>query len=100
MNQPEKINETIVLEVTSVDQRTHYPKGYGKPAERVTFITLEHDGPTRKAEIKIIGDLPLGTRFRVDIVQLDDVTPATIQRGALPVIEDKNLLPADNSDVQ
>ena len=100
MNQSEKITEQILLEVTEVSQKTWYPNGYGKGSERITIITLAYDGEYRKAEIKIAGNVPLGTRFELNIKQIDDVTPATIHRGALPIIEDKNLLAGGNEDVQ
>ena len=95
----DKITETIVLEVTNVDSKTWYPKGYGAPSERITLITLKHDGEYRKAEIKIAGNVPLGTRFKLEISQIDDVTPATIHRGALPIIEEANLLTGTADEV-
>ena len=94
------IVETIVLEVTEVQQKTWYPKGYSGKSERITLLTLTYSGEYRKAELTIAGNLPLGTRFQLDIKQIDEVTPATIQRGALPIIEDKNLLTGGNDEVQ
>ena len=96
----EKITETIVLEVTGVDQRTYYPHGYSSAAETITTISLTHnkhgqDSALRSASITIPGNLPLGTRFKLTIEQIDEVTSATIHRGALPVIEDRKLIQGD-----
>lgn len=93
----ERITEVIHLEVTGVDRRTYYPNGYSKPADTLTVITLNHnnngsESALRSASISIPGNLPLGTRFKLTIEQVDEVTPATIHRGALPVIEDRKLI--------
>ena len=96
----EPITETIVLEVTEVSQRTWYPNGYSKPSERITLLQLQYQGEYRKAEIVIAGNLPLGTRFQLDIKQIDTVDSATIHRGALPTIEENKLLKGERSDVQ
>ena len=99
----DKITETIVLEVTGVDQRSYYPNGYNKPAQILTMIRLTHNAEggdgLRAATINIPGNLPLGTRFKVAIEQIDDVSAATIHRGALPVIEDAKLL-AGEGEIQ
>lgn len=100
----EKISEVIVLEVTGVDQRTYYPHGYAKPAETLTTITLTHNasgtGSLRRAEVTIPGNLPLGTRFKLTVEQVDDVTAATIHRGALPIVEDHRLIEGGGGEVQ
>ena len=91
-----KITDTIVLEVTGVDRKTYYPNEYAKPAETQTFITLSTGRDTlRTATISIPGNLPLGTRFKLTVEQIDDVTSATIHRGALPIIEDRKLIEGD-----
>ena len=46
----------------------------------------------RSAAISIPGDLPLGTRFKLTVEQIDEVVSATIRRGALPTIEDDRLI--------
>jgi len=93
----DKITETIVLEVTGVDQRTYYPHGWSKPAENITTISLTHnkggqESVLRSASVTIPGNLPLGTRFKLTIEQIDEVTSATIHRGALPIVEDRKLI--------
>jgi len=100
----DKINDTIMLEVTGVDKRTYYPKGYSGDAETITTISLTHnkhgqDSALRSADITIPGNLPLGTRFKLTIEQVDEVTPATIHRGALPVIEDHKLIEGGDGGV-
>jgi|SRR5579859_327699 len=95
-----RITETITLEVTGVDQRTYYPNGYAKPTEVITQITLSaKESPLRSASVTIPGNLPLGTRFKLTIEQVDDVTPATIHRGALPIIEDHKLIEGSDGGV-
>ena len=98
------ITETIILEVTGVSKQTWYPNGYTKPSETLTMIqlTVNVSGQEglRSASVRIPGDLPLGTRFKLNIEQLDDVTAATIHRGALPIIDDSKQLRGTSGDVQ
>lgn len=93
----EKITETVMLEVTGVSQQAYYPKGWAEPSETITKITLSHnahgtDSVLRSASVTIPGNLPLGTRFKLTIEQIDEVTSATIHRGALPNVVDHKLV--------
>ena len=98
------ITEEIVLEVTGVTRHTHYPKGYGGDSETLTMIKLSHNphgtAGLRSATITIPGDLPIGTRFKLTIEQADEVTAATIHRGALPIIDDSRQLKGTGGDIQ
>lgn len=98
----EPITETLVLEVTGVDKKTWYPRGYSEPSETLTMIKLSSgdQDSIRRAEIAIPGDLPLGTRFKVTIKQADEVTAATIHRGALPIIDESRQLKGTGGDIQ
>ena len=100
MKQPEKIIDTLILEVTNCEEKSTRPNGWSKPAVDMTFITLKHRSDIRPAQIVIPGNLPIGTRFKMVVEQIDEVTCATIQRGALPIIEDRNLLAGGNDEVQ
>ena len=85
------IIETFFTEVTGVSRQTRYLQGYGKPATEYTAISLSSElrggdhSPIRTCAISLPGDLPIGTRFKVTVEQVDEITPATIHRGALPV---------------
>lgn len=95
------ITETIVLEVTAVSKRTWYPNGYSKPSQELTMIRLATGGEgIRSAEVSIPGDLPMGTRFKLVVEQIDEVTAPTIYRGALPIIDDSKQLAGSTEDVQ
>ncbi len=98
------ITETIVLEVTGVDKKTWYPNGYMKPGETLTMIKLTtntgNQEGLRSASVMIPGELPLGTRFKLTVEQVDDVTSATIHRGALPNIDESRYLKGSEEDVQ
>jgi hypothetical protein len=90
------ITETLVCEVTNVEHNSRYLNGYSKPAVEFNSIELtggsDSGGILRAAKITVPGELPIGTRFRVIIEQIDTVEPATIRRGALPNIVDEKLL--------
>ena len=98
------ITETIILEVTDVSTKTHYPMGYDKPSETLTMIRLCHNEggreSNRQADIVIPGNLPIGTRFKLNIEQVDEVTSATIHRGALPNIDESKLLRGTKDEIQ
>lgn len=95
------VEETIILEVTGVDRKTWYPNGYSNPPETLTMMRLSTgDSGLRTAVLTIPGDLPLGTRFTLTVTQLDDVTAATIHRGALPIIDDSKKLKGTTDDIQ
>lgn len=100
----QQITDTLVLEVTGVKDVVHHPYGYGKPSERLTTILLTHNAgdysAIRSASITIPGNLPIGTRFKVTIEQVDTVEAATIHRGALPVIDDSLQLKGGNDEIQ
>ena len=96
----DKITDEMILEGTGVKEQIHHPFGYGKPADKITTILLTHNtgdyGVIRSASGTIPGNLPIGTRFKITIEQVDEVTSATIKRGALPnIIEDKLLVEGD-----
>ena len=98
------ITDTMVLEVSGVKEQRHHPYGFSKPAENLTTILLTHNASDyaaiRSASITIPGNLPIGTRFKVTIEQVDEVTSATIHRGALPIIDDSKQLMGASEELQ
>jgi hypothetical protein len=83
-----KIKDEIIVEVTEVKQKSEHLQGYDKPTTKFTEITMSSGGNQysgmRYATVRIAGDVPIGTRFRVIVEQVDEVTAATIFRGTLP----------------
>lgn len=96
MSSTSKITETIIFEVTGVKQESYYPEGYAKPAKQLTMLKIsanpQLNAGLRGGELALPGNLPLGTRFKVTLEQIDDVESATITRGALPNIVDRKLI--------
>lgn len=88
------VTETFVCEVNGVSRQQWYLHGYSKPATEYTAISMQQNtqGQTpaiRTCTITLPADLPIGTRFKVTVEQVDEVTAATIHRGALPIIDDR-----------
>jgi hypothetical protein len=88
------VTETFVCEVNGVSRESKYLQGYGKPPTNYTAVSMEQSTqgqtePIRSCRITLPADLPIGTRFKVTVEQVDEVTAATIHRGALPVIDDR-----------
>lgn len=84
------ITETLYGEVVGASRDTRYLEGYGKPPTVCTQVKIkfgDNDNALRVAAVRIPGDLPIGTRFKLELSQVDEVTPATIHRGAIPRID-------------
>lgn len=88
------VTETFVCEVDGVSRQSRYLNGYGKPATEFVAVSLRagnngaDGGPLRTCHISFPADLPIGTRFKVTVEQIDEVTTAVIHRGALPEIRE------------
>lgn len=101
----QRITETFYAEVTRVERKSKYLNGYGHPPTEFTAIsaksvTTGDDEGLRGVQFTLPGDLPVGTRFKVVIEQVDEVTAATIHRGALPEIKDSKLIKGGDGGVQ
>lgn len=91
------ITEILYGEVTRVENKTEYLNGYDKPPVKYTAINIssikqDNQSGIRAASITIPGNLPCGVQFKITVEQIDEVTPATINRGALPIIKDSKLI--------
>ena len=85
------ITETMYGEVIGVERTERYLSGYGKPATVYTAVKIKfgaEEKSLRAGYVTLPADLPIGTRFRLDITQVDEVTSATIHRGAVPRLEE------------
>lgn len=93
-----KIKDEMIVEVTEVEAKNDRLHGYDQPATKYRKLTLSGNGDIynamRSAKVSIPGDAPIGTRFKLTIEQIDEVTPATIIRGAIPNIVEAGAMSA------
>lgn len=85
------ITETMYGEVTGIERTQSYLSGYGKPVTVYTKLKIkfgDNDTSLRAAWVTVPADLPIGTRFRLTLEQVDEVTAATIHRGVIPQLEE------------